>query len=53
MTFDYSIESQSSKVRLNKVAQAMLENFDPLSTKSIKKTSNYVSKKIGMAPPYK
>ena len=48
MTFDYSIESQSSKMRLNKVAQAMLGKFDPLSTKSIKKSKNYVSKKVGM-----
>lgn len=29
MTFDYSVDSQSSKARLNKVAHALISNFDP------------------------
>jgi hypothetical protein len=52
MTFDYSIDSQSSKSRLNKIAYAMINNFDPSSTKSYRKNSNYVDKKVGRAPSY-
>lgn len=52
MTFDYSIDSQASKSKLNKIAYAMINNFDPSSTKSYRKNSNYVSKKVGLVPSY-
>lgn len=50
MTFDYSIDSQSSKARLHKVATDMINNFDPCGTKYHRKSTNYVGKKLAVAP---
>ena len=49
MTFDYSIDSHSSKTRMNKVAHAIMNNFDPSIIKSHRKSSNWTSGKFGIS----
>lgn len=49
MTFDYSIDSHSSKTRINKVAHAIMNNFDPSIIKSHRKASNVPGNKFGIS----
>lgn len=49
MTFDYSIDSHSSKTRINKAAHAIMNNFDPSIIKSHRKASNCPGSKFGIS----
>lgn len=49
MTFDYSIESHGGKERMSRAHPEMINNFDPSNNKALRKSSNYVSKKIGIS----
>ena len=49
MTFDYSVDFKNSKDRLSKVANDMINNFDPSWIKSSRKSMNNQAKKYGIA----